>query len=360
VHRIDETGTVVQGGDDQAAGAGAVGFELDALEQQTVGDARGGKDHVLAAGQFMGFVDPVGIADAHFRQASQVAFPRQPLPFLRLGHGRVVDELTLEMAAEATHGRGGDDTFRSRSNPHQRMGARAVKSAGDGGADIAVADGLDPGTGSTDLSNQTLVACPVHADDDQLVDPEPQALRQDLQVFSGGVADVNLALGRRGSRQLVHVEVGSVEQAPSLAGGQNGHGTVLGVGAEIGSLAGIDGKIHTGAHAAADLLTDVQHRRLVTLSLADDDPTLHGDLPHAQTHGLDSRLVSLVLFTVAGEMGRSDGSLLNDFEQFLDDGAIHGKRAREKASGWTGKGWRLVAGAVSPKPEMRPDVGLKP
>jgi hypothetical protein len=42
-------------------------------------------------------------------------------------------------------------------------------------------------------------------------------------------------------------------------------------------------------------------------------------------------LVSFIFLSMARESGRSDGSLLNDLEQFLDDGAIHGKRAREKS-----------------------------
>jgi hypothetical protein len=30
------------------------------------------------------------------------------------------------------------------------------------------------------------------------------------------------------------------------------------------------------------------------------------------------------------EMGRGNGGLLNDLEQFLNDGAVHGRRARGK------------------------------
>ena len=36
---------------------------------------------------------------------------------------------------------------------------------------------------------------------------------------------------------------------------------------------------------------------------------------------------------MAREVGGGNGSLLNDLEQFLDDGAIHWERARGKASG---------------------------
>ncbi len=36
----------------------------------------------------------------------------------------------------------------------------------------------------------------------------------------------------------------------------------------------------------ADLLADVQHRRLVALALADDDPSGEFDLVHGPAHGL--------------------------------------------------------------------------
>jgi hypothetical protein len=41
-------------------------------------------------------------------------------------------------------------------------------------------------------------------------------------------------------------------------------------------------------------------------------------------------LVSFIFLAMASEMGRGDGGLLNNLEQFLNDGAVHGRRARGK------------------------------
>jgi hypothetical protein len=168
---------------------------------------------------------------------------------------------------------------------------------------IAVADGTDPGSCRTDFFDQALVAGTIHADDHQLVDAYLKALRQDFEVLGGGIADVHLALGGGRCGKFVHVEVGGVEQASPLTRCQHGHGAILGVGAEVGSFAGINGEIHPRSGSTAHFLTDVQHRSFVTLPLADHDATLHLDIPHPFAHRFHGSLISLVFFAMSGKPG---------------------------------------------------------
>jgi hypothetical protein len=47
------------------------------------------------------------------------------------------------------------------------------------------------------------------------------------------------------------------------------------------------------------------------------------DLIHALAHGINSQSIGFILQTFAGERGGSDGGLLDDLENFLDESAIH-------------------------------------
>ena len=329
MHRGGEAGGVVEGADHQAAGAGAILLELDAIEQQAVGDAAGCEHHVGAGGELLGLVDLVRVGDAHFCQAGEVAFTGEALPLLGLCHGRVVDELTLEMAAQGAQGGSGNHAFRGGADAHQAMGSRAGETGGDGGLHIAIGDRLHTGAGGTDLSDQILVAGAVHHHDHQFVLGHAEALAEDVNVFGGRLADVHLAFGSRRGRQLLHVEVGGVEEATAVGGGEYGHRATLAVSAQVGALAGIHGEVHTRARAAAHLFTDVKHRGLVALPLADHDAALHGDLAHALAHRLDRGGIGLVFQAHAGEAGGGDGGLFDDLENFLDERAIHDDPAGE-------------------------------
>lgn len=80
MHRIDKTGAVVKGGDDQAARTSAITLKLHTFEQKAVGDARCRKHNMVSTGQFVRFVDTIGFRDAHLSQASQIALSGQTLP----------------------------------------------------------------------------------------------------------------------------------------------------------------------------------------------------------------------------------------------------------------------------------------
>ena len=323
MHGVGEAAGVVQVANHQAASAGAVLFELNAIEEQTISDAASSETNMLAAGQLLCFVDLVGIADAHLRETRQVALFGHVSPFGGLSHSRVVHQLTLEVTTKSAHGSGGDDTFRGSTNAHQAVSSGASETAGDGGLNVTIRDGLNASTGGTDLSDQIFVTGPIHHHDVQLVDGETQALTEDLDVFSGRFTDVHLALGSRRSSQLLHVEVGGIEQTTAIGSGKNSHRAALVEGAEVGAFTRINSEIHARTIASTDLFSDVEHGSLVAFALTDDDAALHLNLIHALAHGINGQCIRFILQTFAGERGGSNGGLLDDLENFLNEGLIH-------------------------------------
>ena len=348
MHRVGETAGVVKVADHQAAGAGAVLLELNSVEQQTVGDAAASENNMFAGSQLFSLIDLVRVTDAHLSQASQVAFFGEVSPLLGLSNCRVVNQLTLEVAAEGTHGGSRNHAFRSSTDAHQAVGTSSGETTGNRSLDVTIGDGLNASTGGTDLSNQILVASAIHHNNGELADGKAEALAEDLDVFGGRLTDVHLAFGGRGCSQLLHVEVGSVEQTTPVGSGQNGHGSTLIVGTEVGAFAGINSEVNAGAGATADFLTDVEHGSFVALSLTDHDAALHLDLAHALTHGLHSSSVSFVLLPETGEFSGRDGRLLNDFENFLDESAIHGNAALGKGAANGELTWRCTGWAKNP------------
>ncbi len=73
----------------------------------------------------------------------------------------------------------------------------------------------------------------------------------------------------------------------------------------------------------ADLLADVQHRRLVALALADDDPPGELDLVHRPAHRLDRGAVGLVLLAAAHEPRRSKRRRLGDADHLEREELFH-------------------------------------
>ena len=68
-------------------------------------------------------------------------------------------------------------------------------------------------------------------------------------------------------------------------------------GAQVRALERIDGDVDLGASvvAVADLLADVEHRRLVALAFTDDDGPAHVHVAEGATHRLDGDAVSAAL-----------------------------------------------------------------
>ncbi len=123
--------------------------------------------------------------------------------------------------------------------------------------------------------------------------------------FSVGERRISTPAGRdRPHAQLLHVRVGGVGQAALLGRGEDGDRARLAVGDEVRPLERVDRDVDRqhvapSALAPADLLADVEHRRLVALPLADDDPAGELDLVHRPAHCLDGGPVGAVLLAAA-------------------------------------------------------------
>ena len=77
------------------------------------------------------------------------------------------------------------------------------------------------------------------------------------------------------------------------------------------------------AAAPADLLADVEHRRLVALALADDDPPGDVDLVHRPAHRLGRQPVGAVPVAAAHEARRRDRRRLGDAHHLEGEQLFH-------------------------------------
>ncbi len=78
------------------------------------------------------------------------------------------------------------------------------------------------------------------------------------------------------------------------------------------------------AVAVADLLADVQHRRLVALALADDDAAADVHVAEGAAHRLDGGAVGAVAVAEPDEAGRRQRRRLGDANDFESEVSVHG------------------------------------
>ncbi len=105
-------------------------------------------------------------------------------------------------------------------------------------------------------------------------------------------------------RDLLHVDVGRMQQRAAI-GHRHGRDRARHVlGAQRGAFERVDGDIDLRTGIDADLLADEQHRRLVALALADHDGALDRQLVELAPHGVDRGLVGRLLVAMAAQPRR--------------------------------------------------------
>ena len=82
----------------------------------------------------------------------------------------------------------------------------------------------------------------------------------------------------------------------------------------------------------ADLLADVEHRRLVALAFADDDGAVDRHGVHHPAHRLDGDLVGLVAVALAHRVRAGDGRLLDDAQELEREIGIHESQSESSCS----------------------------
>jgi hypothetical protein len=87
---------------------------------------------------------------------------------------------------------------------------------------------------------------------------------------------------------LAHVHAGAgIEHGAPLGHRDDGQGTAAALGGEGGAVDGIHRDVGERRRAVPDLLAVEEHRRVVLLTLADDDDAVHGHAGQHGAHGLD-------------------------------------------------------------------------
>jgi hypothetical protein len=155
-----------------------------------------------------------------------------------------------------------------------------------------------------------------------------RAPRDALEVLGRRRPEVDVAGRDRADAQLLHVRVRGVGQAARLGRGEDGDRARLPVGDEVGALQRVHGDVDPRDVVAVragppDPLPDVEHRGLVALALADDDPAGEVDLVHRPAHRLGRGGVGAVLVATTHEPRRLDGRGLGDPDHLEREELLH-------------------------------------
>ena len=164
---------------------------------------------------------------------------------------------------------------------------------------------------------------PIQHDDHQILHAPSERLRNRAQIEPHRRVEIDDIARARTDDQLFHVHVWRMEQAAAFRRGEHGDGVRRAGGAEVRPFQRIDGDIHLRIAAPvrrlvrrADLLADVEHRRLVALAFADDDRAVDRHRVHHLAHCLDGDLIGLVPIALAHRVRARDRGLFDDAQEF--------------------------------------------
>ena len=94
------------------------------------------------------------------------------------------------------------------------------------------------------------------------------------------------------------------------------------LGGDGGALERIERDVDLGP-AGADLLADIEHRRLVALALADHHGAVDGERVERAAHGVDRGLVGRLLVAAAHQLGGRQRRRFGDAHRFEREIAVH-------------------------------------
>src|SRR5581483_4855270 len=299
--------------------------EAHTAQQLAVGDPGGGEEDVGAAAEVVELQHAVGVLalGADDGALGGVARPEAP----------------LHAAADTLHRAGGQDRLGRAADAHQDVDTGAVlHRRHQARGDVAVHDQLDPRPGGADLAEQLLVPLTVEHDHGEVLDAAALGAGDAAQVVAHGVGDVDDVGGVGTDDQLLHVGAVRLEHGVAIGQGDGGDAAGQAPGHQAGAVDGVDGDVDLRLVAVADVLADVQHRRLVLLALADDDDAVHVDVAEAAAHRVDRGAVGLLLVVAAHETGGRHGGALGDAHQLEGQVAVDGgAEVTATARRWTGR-----------------------
>ena len=138
-------------------------------------------------------------------------------------------------------------------------------------------------------------------------------MREDADALGGGHVEIDDA-GReaRADGELFHIDVGGVQHRAAGAHRHHGQRVRHGLGGQRRALERVEGDVDLLAPAVADLLADIEHRRLVALALADDDDAAYVEHVELLAHRLDGDVIGRLLVAAADQPRRRDRGRLGD------------------------------------------------
>ena len=174
--------------------------------------------------------------------------------------------------------------------------------------DVAVGDEAHGGAGLAHRGDEVGVARAVEDERGDLGGLDALRLGERADILLRRRVEIDHARRVAGSdRDLLHVDVGRVEQRAAFRHRHGGDRAGHVLGAQRGAFERIDGDVDLGtAAAAADLLADEEHRRLVALALPDHHGAEDRQIVHLAPHRIDRRLVRRLLVAPAAQIGGGD------------------------------------------------------
>ena len=203
------------------------------------------------------------------------------------------------------------------------------------GREIAVANQPDAGSGGADVADQLLVPRSIQHDDHEVLDLTPETSGNRFKVVGRRRVQVDGVLRAWPDHQLLHVEIGRVQQSAAVRGREHGDGVRRTGRTQVRALERIDRDVHLrelvgGAVPVPiarmghpDLLADVQHRRLVALALADHNRAVDRHAVHHPPHRLHGNLIGLVAVALAHRVRTRNGGLFDHAQEFEGKVRIH-------------------------------------
>ena len=188
---------------------------------------------------------------------------------------------------------------------------------------VAVGDEADRGADAPAGGDQIGVARTVEDQRGDLAGLHALGLRERMDVFFRRRVEIDDARGIAGADgDLVHVDVGRVEQRAGLRHRHHRDRARHVLGAQRRAFQRIDGDVDLRARRRAHPLADEQHRRLVALALADDDRAVDGQAVEFAAHRVDGGLVGGLLVAAAAQARGGDGGALGDAHEFERQNAL--------------------------------------
>ena len=181
--------------------------------------------------EILGAIDLLEVRDSHRATAIFIL-------------GLVHDQSSEDLAVQTPHRRGRQDPFRRAAGAHDRVDSRADDRRRDAGRQVAVADQANAGPGGADLVDQLLMARPVEHRDDEIDHAAAETAGNRLEILVHRRIEAHVILRARSDDQLLHVEIGRVQQSSLGRGGEHRDGVRRAGRAEIRALERIDGDIH--------------------------------------------------------------------------------------------------------------------